>query len=68
MKLVLSTLLLLGVSTPALAIGQLPDTVAPLAYDITIKPDAKAMTFSGTETVTINVKRRRARSRSTPPS
>lgn len=56
MKLVLSTLLLLGVSTPALAIGQLPDTVAPLAYDITIKPDAKAMTFSGTETVSINVR------------
>lgn len=57
MKLVLSTLLLLGVSTPALAIGQLPDAVAPLAYDIAIKPDAKAMTFSGTETVTINVRR-----------
>ena len=57
MKLALSALMLLGVSTPALAIGQLPDTVAPLAYDITIKPDAKAMTFSGTETVTINVRR-----------
>jgi aminopeptidase N len=57
MKLALFSLLLLGVSSPALAIGQLPDTVAPTAYDITVKPDAKAMTFSGTETVTINVRR-----------
>ncbi|GAA0316072.1 M1 family metallopeptidase [Sphingomonas oligophenolica] len=56
MKLVLSSLLLLGVSSPALAVGQLPATVAPLAYDISIKPDARAMTFSGSETVTINVK------------
>lgn len=48
--------LLLGVSTPALAVGQLPATVAPIAYDITVKPDAKAMTFSGTETVTVQVK------------
>src|SRR4051812_8691026 len=56
MKLVLSSLLLLGVSTPALAVGQLPATVAPSAYDITVKPDAKAMTFSGTKTVTVDVK------------
>jgi len=56
MKLAVFSLLLLGVSTPALAVGQLPDTVAPIAYDITVKPDAKAMTFSGTETVAINVR------------
>jgi aminopeptidase N len=48
--------LLFSVSTPALAVGQLPATVAPIAYDITVKPDAKAMTFSGTETVTVDVK------------
>jgi len=56
MKLALASLLLLGVSTPALAVGNLPSTVAPIAYDITVKPDAKAMTFSGTETVTIRIK------------
>ncbi len=55
MKLAAS-LLLLTVSSPALAIGQLPATVAPVAYDITVKPDAKAMTFSGSESVTIDVK------------
>jgi len=48
--------LLLGVSTPALAAGSLPQTVAPIAYDITVDPDAQALTFSGTETVTIAVK------------
>jgi aminopeptidase N len=55
MKFAIATLLL-GVSTPALAIGNLPANVAPIAYDITVKPDAKAMTFSGSETVTIKVK------------
>ena len=56
MKFALASLLLVSVSTPALAVGQLPATVAPIAYDITVKPDAKAMTFSGTETVTIDVR------------
>jgi aminopeptidase N len=56
MKFAIASLLLVSVSTPALAVGQLPATVAPIAYDITVKPDAKAMTFSGTETVTIKVK------------
>ncbi|WCM28841.1 M1 family metallopeptidase [Sphingomonas sp. QA11] len=56
MKFALASLLLVSVSTPALAVGQLPANVAPVAYDITVKPDAKAMTFSGTETVTIDVR------------
>ncbi len=46
------------VSTPALAAqGRLPTDVAPLDYDISIKPDAKAMTFSGREMVTVAVKK-----------
>jgi len=56
MKFAIASLLLVSVSTPALAVGQLPAAVAPIAYDITVKPDAKAMTFSGTETVTVKVK------------
>lgn len=56
MKSALSVLLALTVSTPALAAGQLPQTVAPVLYDITIRPDAKALTFSGEETVEIDVR------------
>lgn len=48
--------LMLTVSTPALAAGQLPQTVAPVAYDITVNPNAKALTFTGTESVTVDVK------------
>lgn len=51
-----AALLLLSVSTPVLAVGQLPAAVAPIAYDIAIRPDARAMTFSGTETATIEVR------------
>jgi aminopeptidase N len=56
MKSALSVLLALTVSTPALAAGQLPQTVAPVLYDITVRPDAKALTFSGEETVDVEVK------------
>ncbi|TXC70640.1 M1 family metallopeptidase [Sphingomonas ginsenosidivorax] len=57
MKLAVATALLsLTVSAPALAAGQLPRTVVPVLYDISMKPDAKAMTFSGSETVTVDVK------------
>jgi aminopeptidase N len=56
MKLAVATVLALTVSSPALAAGSLPTTVAPVLYDIAVTPDAKAMTFSGTETVTIDVK------------
>ena len=35
--------------------GRLDRNVVPVAYTIAVRPDAKAMTFSGTETVTIDV-------------
>jgi aminopeptidase N len=53
-KLALATLLLTA-STPALAQGQLPRTVLPVSYDIRVEPDAKAMTFTGSETVNVRV-------------
>ena len=56
MKSALSVLLALTVSAPALAAGQLPQTVAPVLYDITVRPDAKAMTFAGEETVDVDVR------------
>lgn len=58
MKLPVAAALLLSVSTPALAVGQLPPGgAAPAAYDITIRPDAQAMTFTGEENVTLDVLR-----------
>ncbi|KQS04559.1 peptidase M1 [Sphingomonas sp. Leaf357] len=48
--------LLLGISTPAFAAGQLPATVAPVSYDIRITPDAAAMTFAGSETIKVDVR------------
>ncbi|WP_380786375.1 M1 family metallopeptidase [Sphingomonas sp. R86521] len=56
MKLAVAALLSLTVSAPALAAGQLPKTVVPILYDINVKPDAKALTFTGSETVTVDVK------------
>ncbi len=56
MKLAVAALLSLTVSAPALAAGQLPKTVVPVLYDISVKPDAKALTFTGSETVTVDVK------------
>jgi len=56
-KLTLAAALMIGVASPAFAVGQLPEGVAPVSYDITVRPDAKAMTFSGEETVTIDVAR-----------
>ena len=50
-----TALLLMSVSTPALAQGQLPKTVVPVSYDIKIEPDAQAMTFTGSETVNVRV-------------
>ena len=50
-----TALLALTVSAPALAAGQLPKTVVPTLYDITVKPDAKTLTFAGSETVNVNV-------------
>ncbi len=56
MKKFALALLALTVSAPALAAGQLPRTVVPVSYDITVTPDAKAMTFTGRETVTVDVR------------
>lgn len=56
MKLAIAAALALTVSTPALAAGSLPATVVPVLYDITVAPNAQAMTFTGSETVEIDVK------------
>lgn len=56
MKLAVAAALALTVSTPALAAGSLPATVVPVLYDINVTPDAQAMTFTGSETVQIDVK------------
>ncbi|MGN6817381.1 MAG: M1 family metallopeptidase [Sphingomonas sp.] len=52
-----AALLLAAVSTPALAAGQLPTDVVPVSYDITVNPDAQKLTFTGTETVNVMVKK-----------
>ena len=56
MKLAVAAALALTVSTPALAAGSLPTTVVPVVYDISVTPNAQAMTFTGSETVAIDVK------------
>jgi aminopeptidase N len=56
MKLAVAALLSLTVSAPALAAGQLPRTVVPVLYDISVKPDAKSLAFTGSETVTVDVR------------
>lgn len=48
--------LLAGSAAPALAAGQLPATVVPVRYAITIDPDAAAKTFKGEETISVTVK------------
>lgn len=55
MKLAPAVLLSLAVSAPALAAGQLPRDVVPVLYDISVRPDAAAMTFAGEETVSVDV-------------
>ncbi len=35
--------------------GRLPTGVLPLSYDITVEPDATKLTFTGSETIVINV-------------
>ena len=54
---VAAALLLATVSTPALAAARLPTDVVPVSYDITVDPDAQKMTFTGTETVNVTVKK-----------
>jgi aminopeptidase N len=51
----LAALLAATVSTPALAAGQLPKTVRPTAYTIDVDPDATKMTFTGEETIAVEV-------------
>ena len=53
----LGLLLAATVSTPALAAGQLSGDVVPTAYKIDVEPDAKAMTFTGSESVAVEVKK-----------
>ncbi|CAN5323210.1 M1 family metallopeptidase [soil metagenome] len=55
MKIAMFAVLAATVSSPALAAGQLPKTVAPVSYDITVIPNAQAMSFTGTEKVTVTV-------------
>jgi len=54
---VTAALLLATVSAPALAAARLPTDVVPVSYDITVDPDAQKMTFTGTETVNVAVKK-----------
>lgn len=43
-------------ATSALAVaGRLPTGVVPLSYDIVVEPDAAKLTFTGSETIAINV-------------
>jgi len=53
----LAVLLAAIAATPALAQGQLPRDVVPVLYDISVRPDAAAMAFSGAETVTVEVRK-----------
>ena len=47
--------LLLALGAATSGDGRLPANVVPLHYDIRVDPDAKALTFTGSETVTIAV-------------
>lgn len=57
MKLTAVAALLFTASAPALAASaQLGREVLPVSYDITINPNAQAMTFTGSETITVDVR------------
>lgn len=56
MKSAVILALSLSVSAPALAANRLPTDVVPILYDINVTPDAATMTFSGAETVQIDVR------------
>jgi aminopeptidase N len=49
--------LLLGAEAAPSDSGRLPDAVLPVAYDITVRPDARVLTFTGIETVAVDVRR-----------
>jgi aminopeptidase N len=50
-----AAVLLLTTATPALAQGQLSRDVVPISYAITVQPSPQAMTFTGEETITVDV-------------
>ena len=52
---VLSLSATLLATTAYAAPGRLPDGVTPLSYDITVNPDAAKLTFTGSETIAIQV-------------
>ena len=49
-------LLASSASAPALAAGQLSRAAVPVLYDITVRPDATALTFTGAEQITLDVR------------
>ena len=57
MKSAVAIALAVTVSAPALAANRLPRDVVPVLYDISIRPDATTMTFSGAETVAVDVRK-----------
>ena len=57
MKSAVALALAVTVSAPALAANRLPRDVVPTVYDISVRPDAETMTFSGAETVTVDVRK-----------
>ena len=56
MKLAVAALALAAASSPALAAGQLSRAAVPVSYDITVMPDARALTFTGSEQITVDVR------------
>ncbi|QDZ07647.1 M1 family metallopeptidase [Sphingomonas panacisoli] len=49
--------LMVTTAAPALAAAQLDRDVLPVSYDITINPNAQAMTFTGSETIAVSVRK-----------
>ena len=56
MKLLFAAAMLAATSSPALAAGQLSRAAVPVLYDITVRPDARALTFTGSEQITLDVR------------
>ena len=56
MKFLFAAAMLAATSSPALAAGQLSRAAVPVLYDITVRPDAKTLTFTGSEQITLDVR------------
>jgi aminopeptidase N len=54
-RFALALLFVTALTAPALAAGRLPTGVTPIAYDLTVDPDAGKLGFSGSGTVTVQV-------------